>query len=172
MHRMSLTDLSIRVGLYNAEFTRTSEYDALSISPSAGEPLEDTWKWLSIAPIYDPRRTKATTLRTPALCYLYFVLIHTLTGRGDNSGVVSYYDFDFLLSMMDGFHLHFGYEVAIYISHYGTNPCIGSLFVGPYITHLIRCMDVLERIDRIWVISGVASMTLETLQSMGMLQRV
>lgn len=67
---------------------------------------------------------------------------------------------DFHLSTMNGFHLHLGYEVAASISHQGINPRIGALFVGPYITRLIRRMGILERVDRMRVVCGVASVTL------------
>lgn len=46
--------------------------------------------------------------------------------------------------MLDKFELNLGYEVAIYIAHQVTNPLIGSLFVNPYITRLVRGMGILE----------------------------
>lgn len=171
MHRMSLTDFCIQLGLYDAEFTRTPTYDALQISRLGGESLEDAWRQLSTNPTYDPCRTKATTLRSPTLKYIHFILSHTLTRRNDSIGVISCGDFNFLLNMIDGFYLHLGYEVAVSILHQGTDPRIGALFVGPYITHLIRCMGILKGADRLRVVGGVGAMTLETLSSMGMLQR-
>lgn len=154
------------------EFTRTPEYDALLISRPTGEYLEDAWRQLSTTPAYNPNLTKATTLLTPALQYIHFVLNHTLTGRGDSAGVVSHRDFDFLLSMVDGFHLYLDYEVAISISHQGTDPRINTLFVGPYITRLVRRLGILEGANKIRIVGGVASMTLEILRSMGILQCV
>lgn len=97
---MSLTDLFVQLGLYEAEIARTPEYDALVISKPAGESLEDALRQLNTAPAYDPRRIKATTLRTLALRYIHFVLNHTLIGRGNNAEVVNDSDFDFLLSMI------------------------------------------------------------------------
>lgn len=48
--------------------------------------------------------------------------------------VVSRRDFDYLLSMIDGFYLHLGYGVALALHHQGTDPRVGVIFVGPYIT--------------------------------------
>lgn len=172
MHRMSITNFSIRLGVYDAEFTRTPAYDALLISRLGGESLEDAWRRLNTDPTYDPRQMKATTLRFPAPRHIHFILSHTLIGRGDSTRVVSHRDFDFLLSMTDGFHLHLGYEVAGSISHQGAIPRIGALFVGPYISRLIRYMRILEGNDRMRLVGSVTPMTLETLRSMGMLQRV
>lgn len=104
MHRMSLTDFCIQLGLYDAEFTRTPTYDALQISRLGGESLEDAWRQLSTNPTYDPCRTKATTLRSPTLKYIHFILSHTLTRRNDSIGVISCGDFNFLLNMIDGFY--------------------------------------------------------------------
>lgn len=127
---------------------------------------------MSTAPVYDSHRTKATTLRSLALWYIHCILSHTLTECGDSTGVVSYRDFDFLLSIVDEFHLHISYEVAISIAHHGTNPCIGALFVGPYITGVIRYVDLFNGTNRIRIVGGFAAMSRETLRSMGMLQHV
>lgn len=122
MHKMSLTDFSVGLELYDAEFTRTLAYDTLLISRPGGESLEDVWRCLSTAPTYDPRRTKAATLWSPALRYTHFILSHTLTGQGDSIGVVSRRDFNFLMSMVDWFDLHLGYEVTLSISRQGPTP--------------------------------------------------
>lgn len=148
LHRMSLTEFSFWLGHYNVEFTRTPAYDSLMISRSSGESQEDAWQRLSTNPVYDPRKSKTMTLRSPALRYIHFILNHTLTGHGDSTGIVSRHDFDILLSILDRFQLYLGYEVAIFIAHKGTNPRIGSIFVNPYITRLIKGMAILEGTDR------------------------
>lgn len=99
-------------------------------------------------------------------------LIKTLTGHGDNTEVVSRRDFDFVPSMVDAFHLHLGYVVAVSIAHQGTTPRIGALFVSSYITSAIRHMGHLKGIDRMMIVGGFAVMSLEILRLMGMLQRV
>lgn len=74
--------------------------------------------------------------------------------------------------MVDGFHLHLGYEVAVSIAHQGTNPYIGALFICPYITRVIRHMGLLQGTDCMRIVKRFAAMSLETLRSMGMPQRV
>lgn len=66
-----------------------------------------------------------------------------MIGRGDSTSVVSRHDFDFLLSMLDKFQLRLGYEVNVSMAHQGTDPHIGTLFVSPYITRLVRGMGIL-----------------------------
>lgn len=117
MQRMSLIDLSIHLGLYDAELIQTLEYNLLLISLLAGGSLEDALSLLSTSPTYDPHGTKATILHTMTLQYIHFLLSHTLTWHADSTRVVSHRDFDFLLSMMDRFYLHLGYEVTVSISH-------------------------------------------------------
>lgn len=43
LQRMSLTEFSDRLGLYDAEFTKTPAYDALLTSQQAGESAEEAW---------------------------------------------------------------------------------------------------------------------------------
>lgn len=64
------------------------------------------------------------------------------------------------------------YEVGISIAHQVIEPRIDSLFVGLYIMQLVRGMGILERIDLMRVVCGVASTNLKTLRSMGMLKCV
>lgn len=68
------------------------------------------------------------------------------------------------------FHLHSGYKVGVSISYQETDPCIGVLFVSPFITRLVIRMGILKGTDQVRVIGGAASMFLETLRLMGMLQ--
>lgn len=161
MQWMSLTDFSILLGFYNAEFTWTLE-----------ESHENTRRRLSTAPAYDPHYTNATILCTLALWYIHFVLSNTLTGYGNSTRVISHGNFDFLLRMVDWFHLHFGYKVAISNSHQGTNPRISSLFIGSYVTRMIRYLGILEGTNRMRIVGSIASMTLEILSSTGMFQHV
>lgn len=124
MYKMCLTYFSVRLGFYEAEFLQTPTYIDLFISRPTSE-------------------SQAMTLRSPALWYIHFVLSHTLTSHGDSTGIINRRDFDFLLCMLDRFYLHLGYDVVVSIAHQGMDPCISTLFVGPYITLMIRGMGIL-----------------------------
>lgn len=119
---MSQTKFSIRLGLYDAEFNRTPVNDSLLIARLGGESQEEAWQRLSTDHTYDPCRSKATSFRSLALMYIYFLLSHTVTGRRDSTGVISQCDFDCLLSMANGFHMPLRYEVAVSIAHQGSDP--------------------------------------------------
>lgn len=62
--------------------------------------------------------------------------------------------------------------MAVSITHQGISLLIGALFVGPYITCVIKYMGLLQGTDRMRIVGGFAVMSLETLRSMGMLYRV
>lgn len=111
LQRMSLTEFSIPLILYDTKFTWTPTYDSLLISWPIREPLEHVWRRLSTNPAYDPHQSKATTLCAPVLRYIYFFLSHTLKGCDDNTSIISWINFYFLQSMLDWFDLHLGYEV-------------------------------------------------------------
>lgn len=71
--------------------------------------------------------------------------------------------------MLDGFEQHLGYKVAVSIVHQEIDPRISFLFVGPYITRLVRGIGILEVTNRMRVVGKVISMSLDTLRLMGML---
>lgn len=109
LHQMSLIEFSIRLGIYDAEFTQTLVYDSLLISRSIRESQEFAQWRLSTDPTYDPRLSKATTLRSHALRYIHIILSQTLTGHGDSTSIVSFLALryiNFLLSILYGFQLH------------------------------------------------------------------
>lgn len=62
--------------------------------------------------------------------------------------------------------------MAVSITHQGISLLIGALFVGPYITCVIKYMGLLQGTDRMRIVGGFAVMSLEILRSMGMLYRV
>lgn len=74
------------------------------------------------------------------------------------------------LSMVDGFHLHLGHKVAFSIHNKGTNHKIFILFVGPYITWLVRGIRCLEETHMTRIMCGYGKITLGTLRSIGMLK--
>lgn len=47
VHRMSLTNFSVQLGLYDVEFTQTLAYNALLISRPIAQSQEVTWRRLS-----------------------------------------------------------------------------------------------------------------------------
>lgn len=56
-------------------------------------------------------------LHSLTLRNLHFLLSHILIGHGDSTSVLSHCDFNFLLSMVDGFYLHLRYEAVVSISY-------------------------------------------------------
>lgn len=92
-----------------------------------------------------------------------YLLSHTLTDQRDIIGIINRCDFDFLLRMVDGFHLHLSYEVDVSISHQGTDIWVGFFFIDPYITWLVLGMGILEGTQRMRIVGDATLMTLETL---------
>lgn len=128
---MSLIEFLVHLGLYDSELTQTPAYDELLISRPPGDSVKKAWSQLSTVAIYDPNWTKATTLRSLLLRYIHYFLSHSLTGCGNSNEVVSCHNFDFLLSIVDGFHLYLGYEVAVSITHQGTILALELCLLAP-----------------------------------------
>lgn len=169
LQRMNLIEFSIRMGIYDAEFIRTPTYDALLVVRPGEESQEDCWQWLSMDSRYDPQRSKATSLRSPVLRFIHSLLSHTLTGHGYSIIVVNQRDFKFLLSFVGSFHLHLRQEPVLSIYHQGTDPRVGVLFVGPYISRLVPGMGLLEGTQRMRIVGGYTPIISEILRFMGML---
>lgn len=142
MHHMSLTEFSFKLGLYDEALARTPEYEALLIELLAEESLESCWHHLGTTSGYDLCRLKATSLWSPALRYIHYLLSHSLTGRGNSIVLVNRRNFNCLLSIINGFHWHLGYEISLAIHHQVIDHRVGVIFTGPYISRLIRRMGL------------------------------
>lgn len=137
-----MTEFSLNLGLYDDAFTRTLKYDALLIERPAKESAESCWHHLSTTSGYDPHRSKGTRLWSPVHRYIHHLLSHSLTGREDSTRVVSRRDFNYLLSMVVGFRLCLGYEIALAIHHQAIDSRVEAIFIGPCISLLIRGMGL------------------------------
>lgn len=110
---------------------------------------------------YDPSHCKASTLISPSLWVIHPLLSGTEMGWGDNTRVISYYDFKYLLSIVDGVPYHLGYVVATILHHQAIDSWINVIFVGSYITQLIRGMNLLEGVDKMRWVGGFTPINLD-----------
>ncbi|KAK5839884.1 hypothetical protein PVK06_008735 [Gossypium arboreum] len=75
--------------------------------------------WRALVPdsaTYDPSHSKASAL-SPSLRYLHAILAHTLTGRGESTGVVNTHDAYFLWSMVNGHVSDLAYFITLTICY-------------------------------------------------------
>jgi len=94
-----------------------------------------------------------------------------VSGRGDNTGVLSRQELLYLYSMEHRVPLHMGHVVAEYLRHQGQYARVGAIFSGPYITRLIMGMGLVETIRGAERTMVPAPLSLETLRQMGLIQR-
>lgn len=100
------------------------------------------------------------TLHSPALRYLHFFLRYIVIGRGNSISVASHQDFDVR------------FKVAISILHQGDRPSDRILLYRP-VHHQTDPRDGYSQGDLLYAIGrGIIFMPLETLTSMGILQRM
>lgn len=83
---------------------------------------------------YEPGSSKTTLLCSLSYKYIHVILSKLVTGKGDNTSVLSQLDLLYLFSMIQSEPIQLGYAVADYLHHYSQYLCVEELFVRPYIT--------------------------------------
>lgn len=91
-----------------------------------------------------------------------------MTGRGDNTGVVSRKDFDYLLNIINGFYLHLGYKIILDMHQQAIDPRVGVIFAGPYIYQLIWGIGLRGGASGMRIEGGSSPITIDTLWAMRM----
>lgn len=112
MIQMSYTTFSLHLALYDWEFVQTLDYEALEMYQPLVFPQQTRWCNINQEPHYHSKRSKASTLRSPALGYIHALLCKTLTWRRKSMTTVSVADFLYLCAMTE--HLLLSLWQAIY----------------------------------------------------------
>ncbi|KAK5833242.1 hypothetical protein PVK06_017062 [Gossypium arboreum] len=102
--------------------------------------------WMAMVPnsaTYDPSRSKASALAT-SLQYLHAILVHTLTGRRESTGVVITHGAYFLWRIANGHVFDLAYFIALGIHHQTERHRRGVISIGPYVTRLVRHFGLLN----------------------------
>lgn len=88
------------------------------------------------------------SLRLPTLRFFHALISGKVTKRGDTTEAIGHCEFDYLLSISDNIPYHMGYVIVTTYFQQATDPKVGTLFLGPYITWLIRGMSLLGNVDQ------------------------
>ncbi|KAK5774971.1 hypothetical protein PVK06_042835 [Gossypium arboreum] len=143
VRQLSVPEFGIVLGLYTEEFMDENELDTLNrhIHYSLSKC------WSSLVPdsaTYDPNRSKTSAL-TPSLRYLHAILVDTLTGQRENTGVVNTHDAYFLWSMVNRHVFDLVYFIALAIRHQTERYRRGVISIGPYGISSMLHMKMIER---------------------------
>ncbi|KAK5825564.1 hypothetical protein PVK06_020416 [Gossypium arboreum] len=98
--------------------------------------------WDTLVPsgaTYNPSRSKALTL-PPSLRYLHAIFAHTITGRGESTGIVNTHGTYFLWCMSHGHVIDLAYFIALAIQHQRSGIGRGS---SPLASMLLGWLDTL-----------------------------
>ncbi|XP_051149868.1 uncharacterized protein LOC127264403 [Andrographis paniculata] len=138
--RLSCTEFSTAMGLYDEDFTKTNEYRSLTQELQATQQMY--WQSVTNQRIYHPGQSKASALWSPALRYLHYVLAHTLTDRNSSMSVVTSDDLKYIWSMERRVPIHVGYCLARLFARQASDGRIRTIAVGPYVTRLAHGLHV------------------------------
>lgn len=111
---------------------------------------------------YDPHLSKSSTLRSPTLRVINALLTGMVMDWGFSTGTISRHDFVYLLSMADGVPYHLRYVISTTLHHKATGSQVRVIFAKPYITQLIRGINLLEEVDRMWWVGSFTPITKTT----------
>ena len=169
-HR-SYTQFSIDCGFYTKEFTQTDAYRELQVDWPSNFNDQQYWRSISREMEYAPTTSKASRLCHPELRYVHKLLVHTITGRRESTGVVSRRDLFYIYSMREKVAIHLGHAWAWYLNSQASRPRAGGVCCGPYITRLARNLGLFNRLPPLTIASKMKPIDMDTLRSMGMVER-
>jgi len=114
---MSVTQFSVRLGLYEEAFTQTEDYEQLPTDYPGSLTPQRVYRALCGGREYKPGISKASCLTHTAHRYVHAILSRSVSGRGDSTGVLSRHELLYLHSMVQRVPLHHGHIVAEYLRH-------------------------------------------------------
>lgn len=151
------------LALYTDDYTSTEKYHRLTSFYPHRKPLHIRWLCLSDCNHpFHPSITSATALRSRALRFVQALLSSSLTGWNHCTSNISLAKFEYLLSMHARVPLHMEFVVASGLHHQASDTRRHTIFVGPFVTHIIQSMCLLGCVHRLY--SSGRSFSLQTLQ--------
>ena len=165
-HRFPQDQLGVYLGLYTEEFARTPECKGLP--RDFPHPVTHNSFWRSLG---GSNSKKASQMSNPAYRYIQALLSRSIGGRSDSTGVVTRTDLLMLYSIVERYPIHLGHLFATLIAHQGISIRLGSIFVGPYITRMIRGLGLIELTRGMKVVGSIAPLGMPTLLSIGMVRK-
>lgn len=115
--------------------------------------------------------TKASFLNSPTLRYVHGVMARSFSWQASNTSVVGRQELLFLHSLTKHHPLHLRYVLAKFIIHQGKHTLLGTIFVRPYITRLIRGVGLMDWLEGQEVVGSMTSHGMDTLHYIGMITR-
>lgn len=116
-HGMTLTHLSILLGLYDSDFVHMEEYAQFSIDYLPGLTLARVFRAIRDDCQFKPGQFKATSLTRSFDRYIHAILSRSLIRHHDSTGVLSQLDLLYLNSMIQNKPLHLRHVMADYLFH-------------------------------------------------------
>lgn len=114
---MTYTGFALLLGMYDTDFTTTSQYEQLLIDFPPGITPKGLWQHLSRGRNYKPGLTKASFLSRLALMHIHVVKARSFAGQADSTGVVGWHELLFCYSLTERRPVHLGYIRANFIAH-------------------------------------------------------
>lgn len=97
---MSLMQFSMRLRLYDDDFIHTNDYTQLETDYPPGVTPQHVYRILRGDSQYEPRVSKATCLVHLSHRYIHAILIKSVNGHGDSTGILSLLELLYLYSMV------------------------------------------------------------------------
>lgn len=127
-HSMSITQFSVKLGLYYDPYIDTKEYEQLSTDYRASLTPQCAYRALCGQGQYKPGVPKATCLSWLAYRYIHAILSRLVNGCGDNTGNLRRQELLYLYFMVQSEPIHLRHILAEYLCHQDQYARVGVIF--------------------------------------------
>lgn len=114
---------------------------------------------------------KASWFHDPIKSYIHGLLSRAIGGQSDNTGVITGSNLLMLYIIIKRYSINLGHLLADLVMYKWTFASLKSIFVGPYITSMIRGMGLIAHTWGMCIISGTTPLGMSTLFSMGLVEK-
>lgn len=140
-HWVTQDHLHVLLWLYMETYTYIPKFEALR--QDFLYPMTSETYWTSIAT--SSRTKKASQILNPTHLYMHALFTRGIRGWLDLTGVVSCANILMLYSIIEHYPLHMENLITEVLAHQGQFVHLQTIFVGPYITQMIRGMGLSGR---------------------------
>lgn len=133
---------TIHFKMFEVEYTHTESYSQLHIDLWVHLSASQFWtKIIQGRETYVCRTSKASALGRPAFRYLHAILSRILTWKRDNK--------------ISQESIHIGHALACLLRHQSQDACLATIFLGPYITSLVRGLGLINYCTGMYRVGGM-----------------
>ncbi|KAL8232265.1 hypothetical protein R6Q57_002043, partial [Mikania cordata] len=141
LHRMTLPEFGVLLGLYTEEEIDTDLY-RLARHEDFDDVIASWWPQISDSPWFG--KARVSTMRDPLHRYIHRVLAYTIVGRNQSQEWCTQTDLFYLHSILSPASSNLACCMADTFASYESKRPGGYIYMGGYVTHLAQRLGVFD----------------------------